>query len=50
VKAVIAENPEAKALLLKEMQSLEEKLRKLRSQVGELSRLVVQEPSPSRMP
>ena len=28
--------------LLKEMQSLEEKLRKLRSQVGELSRLVVQ--------
>ena len=41
VKAVIAENPEAKALL-KEMQSLEEKLRKLRSQVGELSRLVVQ--------
>jgi hypothetical protein len=49
VKAVIAENPEAKALL-KEMQSLEEKLRTLRSQVGELSRLVVQEPSPSRMP
>jgi hypothetical protein len=49
VKAVIAENPEAKALL-EEMQSLEEKLRKLRSQVGELSRMVVQEPSPSRMP
>lgn len=41
VKAVIADNPEAKALL-NEMRSLEERLQKLRSQVGELGRPVVQ--------
>ncbi len=40
-EAVVAENPEAKALM-NEMRSLEERLQKLRSQMGELRRPVSQ--------